>query len=263
MDRAWELGVRYFDTAPHYGLGLSEHRLGAALAHRPRSEFLVPTKVGRWLAPSSTAGTDLPIGGYEVPATLRRVWDFTADGVKRLLEASLERLGLDHVDIVYLHDPDDHWEAAIGQAHPALADLRDQGKVSQIGVGMNQWEMPAAFVRETDLDLVMLAGRYTLLEQPALAELLPLCVERGVSVIAAAVLNTGLMSRPEVGDDDRSRPNAGGGLQSARRGSAPGGDSVPARPPRRVRSRRRCADSRADDQERRLDAGSGARRTLG
>ncbi|MFF2374975.1 aldo/keto reductase [Streptomyces xiamenensis] len=203
VDAAWEAGVRYFDTAPHYGLGLSERRLGAALAERPRDEFSISTKVGRWLEPSDRGGSDLPIGGYEVPADFRRVWDFSADGVKRSLEASLERLGTDRVDIVYLHDPDDHWAEAVGAAYPALAALRDQGVIGKIGVGMNQWEMPAAFVRETDIDMVMLAGRYTLLEQPALDDLLPLCTRHGVSVVAAAVFNTGLMSRPEVSDDAR------------------------------------------------------------
>jgi D-threo-aldose 1-dehydrogenase len=203
IDAAWEAGVRYFDTAPHYGLGLSEHRLGAALAHRPRGEFRVSTKVGRLLEPVHGGGSDLPVGGYEVPATHRRVWDFSSDGVKRSLAGSLDRLGLDRVDIVYLHDPDDHWDQAVGEAYPTLADLRDEGVVDAIGVGMNQWQMPAAFVRETDLDVVMLAGRYTLLEQPALAELLPLCTDRGVSVVAAAVFNTGIMSRPDVGNDAR------------------------------------------------------------
>lgn len=203
VDAAWDAGIRYFDTAPHYGLGLSERRLGAALARRPRSEFTVSTKVGRVLLPSASGGSDLTIGGYAVPAAYRRHWDFSADGVKRSLESSLKRLGMDRVDIVYLHDPDDHWSAAISEAYPALADLRAQGVIGRIGVGMNQWEMPARFVRETDIDLVMLAGRYTLLEQPALSELLPLCVERRVPVVAVGVFNSGLMSRPEVADDAR------------------------------------------------------------
>lgn len=200
VDVAWEAGVRYFDTAPHYGLGLSERRLGAALATRPRSEFLVSTKVGRLLVPSGSTGNDLPIGGYDVPAVQRRQWDFSADGVKRSLEASLERLGLDRVDIVYIHDPDDHGAAALGEAFPALATLRDQGVIGRIGVGMNQSELPTRFVRETDIDLVMLAGRYTLFEQPALAELLPLCEARGVQVIAVGVFNSGLLARHVVPD---------------------------------------------------------------
>ncbi|KAA2262395.1 aldo/keto reductase [Solihabitans fulvus] len=198
VDTAWDTGVRYFDTAPHYGLGLAERRLGAALANRPRAEYTLSTKVGRLLEPSTTSGTDLEAGGFAVPATHRRVWDFTADGVKRSIESSLDRLNLDRIDVVYLHDPDDHWAQAATQGVPALAALRDEGVIGAIGVGMNQWELPARFVRETDIDVVMLAGRYTLLEQSALAEFLPLCAERGVSVVAAGVFNSGLLSRPQV-----------------------------------------------------------------
>jgi D-threo-aldose 1-dehydrogenase len=136
-----------------------------------------------------------------VPADRRRVWDFSADGVRRSLESSLERLGTDHVDVVYLHDPDDHWDEASRQGIPALVELREQGVVGAVGVGMNQWELPARFVRETDVDVVMLAGRYTLLEQAALPEFLPLCVERGVAVVAAGVFNSGLLSQAVVPDD--------------------------------------------------------------
>lgn len=202
MDAAWQSGVRYFDTAPHYGLGLSERRLGAGLAGRHRGEYIVSTKVGRLLEPASGGGDDLA-AGFAVPAAHRRVWDFSASGVLRSLETSLERLGIDRVDVALLHDPDDHWEQAVSQGYPALAQQRDQGVVGAIGVGMNQWQMPARFVRETDIDVVMLAGRYTLLEQPALAEFLPLCVERGVSVLAAGVFNSGLLAREEVPDDAR------------------------------------------------------------
>jgi D-threo-aldose 1-dehydrogenase len=128
------------------------------------------------------------------------VWDFSADGVKRSLESSLDRLGTDHVEVVYLHDPDDHWAQASAEGVPALVELREQGVIGAIGVGMNQWELPARFVRETDIDVVMLAGRYTLLEQAALAEFLPLCAERDVTVVAAGVFNSGLLSRPVVPD---------------------------------------------------------------
>ena len=200
VDAAWDAGVRYFDTAPHYGLGLGERRLGAALADRPRAEFVLSTKVGRLLEPSSGGGSDLPVGGFDVPAAHRRVWDFSADGVIRSLTESLDRLGLDRIDVVYLHDPDDHGDWAIREAVPALVELRDRGVVGAIGVGMNQWELPARFVRETDVDLVMLAGRYTLLEQPALAEFLPLCEQRGVGVVAAGVFNSGLLARARVPD---------------------------------------------------------------
>ncbi|WNV81945.1 aldo/keto reductase [Umezawaea sp. Da 62-37] len=199
VDVAWDNGVRYFDTAPHYGLGLSEQRLGEALAARPRSEFVLSTKVGRLLEPSDAGGDDLA-NGFAVPASHRRVWDFSADGVKRSLESSLDRLGTDHVDVVYLHDPDGHWEQASREGIPALVGLREQGVVGAIGVGMNQWEMPARFVRETDVDVVMLAGRYTLLEQDSVEEFLPLCLERGVAVVAAGVFNSGLLAQAAVPD---------------------------------------------------------------
>jgi D-threo-aldose 1-dehydrogenase len=192
---AWSAGIRYFDTAPHYGLGLSERRLGEALRSHPREDYVVSTKVGRLLVPSLRArGSDTE--GFAVPATHRRVWDFSRDGVLRSLESSLARLGLDRVDVLYVHDPDDHWPEAVERAYPALAELRDQGVVGAIGAGMNQAEMLADFVRHTDMDLIMLAGRYTLLEQGALDELLPLCVERGVRVVAVGVFNSGLLSVP-------------------------------------------------------------------
>lgn len=194
VDAAWECGIRYFDTAPHYGLGLSERRLGAALAGRARDEFVVSTKVGRLLHPTGgVAGRDDQ--GFDVPATHRRVWDFSRDGVLRSLESSLERLGFDRVDLVYLHDPDDHWDDALRLAYPALEELRSQGVVSGIGAGMNQTAMLADFARHTDLDTFMLAGRYTLLGQGALDELLPLCEARGIGVVAAGVFNSGLLAR--------------------------------------------------------------------
>lgn len=200
LQAAWDAGVRYFDTAPHYGLGLSERRIGKFLAGIPRDSYVVSTKVGRLLEPAEATGLDLD-HGFAVPNSMRRVWDFSADGVRRSLESSLERLGIDRVDVLLLHDPDNHWEQAAGEGFPALAELRSQGVVGAIGVGMNQWEMPARFVRETSIDVVMLAGRYTLLEQPAAREFLPLCVERGVSVLAAGVFNSGLLARPQVSPD--------------------------------------------------------------
>ncbi|MET7686812.1 aldo/keto reductase [Streptomyces sp. NPDC005483] len=198
VDTAWRSGVRYFDTAPHYGLGLAEQRLGEALRERPRAEYTISTKVGRRLEPSTDGGDDLA-NGFAVPATRRRVWDFSADGVRRTLEASLERLGLDHVDVVYLHDPDDHAEAAFREGYPALEKLRAEGVVRAIGAGMNQAEMLTRFVRETDVDVVLCAGRYTLLDQSALTELLPAAVERGVSVVIGGAFNSGLLADPRPG----------------------------------------------------------------
>ena len=135
-------------------------------------------------------------GGFAVPAAFRRVWDFSRDGVLRSLAESLERLGLDRVDIVYLHDPDDHRDDAFLHAYPALEELRSQGVVSAIGAGMNQTAMLADFARHTDVDVLMLAGRYTLLDQSALDDLLPACADRGVVVVAAGVFNSGLLARP-------------------------------------------------------------------
>lgn len=192
---ALEHGVRYFDTAPHYGLGLAEQRLGASL---PRG-CIVSTKVGRVLVPGPGDGLDDE--GYAVPTTQVRVLDYSRDGVLRSLEASLKRLNRDRVDILFVHDPDEHYREALDGAFPALEELRSQGVISSYGAGMNQSEMLADFVRETDLDVLMLAGRYTLLEQGALDDLLPECERRGVSVVAAGVFNSGLLARARPRED--------------------------------------------------------------
>ena len=199
VETAWQQGIRYFDTAPHYGLGLSERRLGAALREHPRSGYTVSTKVGRRLEPTGTAAGDDLAHGFAVPATHHRVWDFTADGVRRTLDASLERLGLDRVDVVYLHDPDDHAEQTFREAYPALEKLRSEGVVGAIGAGMNQAEMLTRFVRDTDVDVVLCAGRYTLLDQRALTELLPAAEARGTSVVIGGAFNSGLLADPKPG----------------------------------------------------------------
>ncbi|WP_327666606.1 aldo/keto reductase [Streptomyces sp. NBC_00485] len=194
IDAAWEAGLRYFDTAPHYGLGLSERRLGAALKGRPREEYVVSSKVGRLLVPNEEPrGVDTE--GFVVRDDLRRQWDFSRDGVLRSIEDTLERTGLDRLDIVYLHDPDDHWRQAAEEAMPALAELRDQGVIGAIGAGMNQSAMLARFLRETAADVVMLAGRYSLLDQSALDDVLPAAQDLGKSVVAVGVFNSGLLSR--------------------------------------------------------------------
>lgn len=197
---AWEAGVRYFDTAPHYGLGLAERRLGAALRGLPRAAFTLSTKVGRLLVdePGGAGGDDLG-HGFAVPTGRRRVWDFSADGVRRSLEESLARLGLDRVDVAYLHDPDDHAEQAFRHAYPALERLRAEGTVGAIGAGMNQAPMLARFLRDTDVDAVLLAGRYTLLDQAGLAEVLPEATARGRSVVVGGVFNSGLLADPSPG----------------------------------------------------------------
>ena len=196
--KAWELGVRYFDTAPHYGLGLSERRVGNALQQRPRDDYILSTKVGRLLEPLSEIG-GMDAEGYAVAATHRRVFDFSREGIRRSLAESLERLGLDRVDVVYLHDPDDHVDDVLQTGFPALSELRAEGAVGAVGAGMNDATVLARIVRETDMDVVMLAGRYTLLEQGSLDDLLPLCEERGVGVVAAGVFNSGLLARRNPG----------------------------------------------------------------
>ncbi len=196
---AWDAGVRYFDTAPHYGLGLSERRLGEALRQYPRTQYTVSTKVGRLLRPVAPPyGSDLE-NGFAVPADHRRVWDFSAAGVRASLEQSLTRLGLDRIDVVYLHDPDDHGQAAFDTAYPELERLRAEGVVGAIGAGMNQAAMLTRFVRDTDVDVVLLAGRYTLLDQGGLAELLPEAQRREVSVVVGGAFNSGLLADPAPG----------------------------------------------------------------
>ncbi|MFA3873387.1 aldo/keto reductase [Streptomyces sp. MMCC 100] len=198
VEAAWDEGVRYFDTAPHYGLGLSERRLGAVLRSKPRDAFTLSTKVGRLLEPYDGGGDDLA-NGFAVSATHRRRWDFSADGVRRSLEDSLTRLGLDRVDLVLLHDPDDHERQAFDEAYPALEELRAQGVVRAIGAGMNRTRMLTRFLADTDVDAVLCAGRYTLLEQGALRSLLPTAVAAGKSVIVGGVFNSGLLADPGPG----------------------------------------------------------------
>ncbi|MGO4595134.1 aldo/keto reductase [Leifsonia sp. 2TAF2] len=198
VSTALEGGIRYLDTAPHYGLGLSERRLGAALREVPRDTIALSSKVGRLLVDSPETADRLDDDGFLVPAATTRVWDFSRDGIRRSVEESLGRLGTDHLDMAYLHDPDEHWQAASTTGIDALIELRDAGVVRAIGAGMNQSTMLAEFVRRTDVDVVMVAGRFTLLDQSALDDLLPLAQERGVGVVAAAVYNSGLLSSETV-----------------------------------------------------------------
>ncbi len=192
---AIEAGITFFDTAPLYGVGLSETRVGAVLSTVPRESFRIATKVGRLLEPNAPGAPREP-SIFEGTPDVHPVFDFTADGVHRSLEASLERLGLDRVDVVHVHDPDDHMDQAINQAYAALRRWRDEGVVGAIGAGMNFSAPLARIVREADVDCVLLAGQYTLLDQTGLDELLPLCVDTGTRVIAAAVFNTGVLADP-------------------------------------------------------------------
>jgi D-threo-aldose 1-dehydrogenase len=204
--RAWDLGIRYFDSAPLYGYGASERRFGAVLAGEQRDAFVLSTKVGRLVRLPSEIGPadeidrqrdgDADDAFYVRSGDERLVFDYSADGVRHSIGESLERLGLDRIDIALIHDPDDHWQEALDGAYPALAQLRDEGVIRAIGAGMNQSEMLARFVRETDVDVVMVAGRYTILEQGALDELLPACLERGVAVLVAGVMNSGVTADP-------------------------------------------------------------------
>lgn len=202
---AWDAGVRYFDTAPHYGLGLSEQRLGRGLAAYPRAAYTLSTKVGRILVDDPEGAGDDLANGFAVPATRRRVWDFSADGVRRSIGDSLARLGLDRIDIVLMHDPDESPdpEQALREAYPALDALRREGVLGAVGVGSKDPGILARFATETDVDVLMIAGRYTLLEQPALDDVLPTCVKRGISVVNVGVFNSGLLA---VEWPDETRP---------------------------------------------------------
>jgi D-threo-aldose 1-dehydrogenase len=195
LERAWGVGIRYFDTAPLYGSGLGETRTGALLRQLPRDAFVLSTKVGRLLIP----GEPPPDSQYKGTPEVVPVFDFSYEAVLRSFEESLTRLGLDRVDILYIHDPDEHYDAALSGAYPALARLRDEGVVRAIGAGMNQSEMLARFARETDMDCFLLAGRYTLLEQGALRELLPLCEQKNIAIVIGGVFNSGVLANPAPG----------------------------------------------------------------
>lgn len=213
---ALDAGISYFDTAPHYGLGLSERRLGAAL--NEHASVVISTKVGRVLRPAS--GPAAPDSqGFAVAADVERVWDFSRDGVFRSIEDSLMRLGRDRIDVVYVHDPDEHFAEAMNGAFPALDELRSQGVISSYGAGMNQSEMLTRFVRETDMDTVLIAGRYTVLDRGAAQDLLPACVQRDVSVAVGGVFNSGISASadPQPGATYDYAPATLSALDRARR----------------------------------------------
>jgi D-threo-aldose 1-dehydrogenase len=195
IQAAWDAGLRFFDTAPLYGHGLSESWLGDVLATKPRAEFTLATKVGRLLRPVPPTEPMLFSGTPPV----NPVFDFSYDGTMRSFEESLQRLRLPRVDVVHIHDPDDHYDEAIRGAYRALYSLRRDGVVRAIGAGMNQSQMLTRFAVEGEFDCFLLAGRYTLLEQGALDDLLPTCLERGISVIAGGVFNSGVLINPVPG----------------------------------------------------------------
>jgi D-threo-aldose 1-dehydrogenase len=193
---AWDHGVRYFDTAPHYGLGLSERRLGAFLRTKPRSEFVVSTKAGRLLRRNPAFSGELDLeNDFIVPADLHRVWDFSPDGIRTSLDESLERLGLDSVDVLYLHDPEKSGhETELSTALETLVALRAEGVLAGVGVGSMNVEMLVKSAQSAPIDLVMVAGRYTLVDHSAHEVLLGECTERGIKVVNAAVFNSGLLA---------------------------------------------------------------------
>lgn len=193
-------GINLIDTAPLYGHGLSEHRIGAALRHVPRDGVILSTKIGRWMDPRRSRGDG---SGYVGGLPHRAVVDYSYDGALRAFEQSLIRLGTDRIDILLIHDIDrwthgeaveEHFGAAMNGAYRALVRLREEGVVKAIGVGVNEAEMCERFARAGDFDVMMLAGRYTLLEQGALDGFLPLAEARGIAVMLAGVFNSGILA---------------------------------------------------------------------
>lgn len=188
-------GIGYFDTAPLYGYGVAEFRLGRGLGAVGPGPRTICTKVGRLLVAGAETVPDIFIDTSEE----QPVFDFSAAGIRRSLEESLARLDLDHVDILLIHDPDDHAEQALDEAYPELDRLRSEGIVKAIGVGIDHPELATRFVRETDIDLVLIAGRYTLLDQTAGEDLLPEALRRGIDIVTAGVFNSGILANPRPG----------------------------------------------------------------
>jgi D-threo-aldose 1-dehydrogenase len=196
IERSWEAGIRFYDTAPLYGHGLAEIRVGMVLGHKPREEFTLASKVGRLLRADAPPE---PGQSFRGTPPVNPVFDFSYDGVMRSVDESRERLGLERIEILHIHDPDDHYEAALKGAYRALDRLRTDGVIGAVGAGMNQAEMLTRFAREANFDCFLLAGRYTLLDQVALKELLPVCLEKGVAIIAGGVYNSGILADPRPG----------------------------------------------------------------
>jgi D-threo-aldose 1-dehydrogenase len=205
IETAWRSGVRYFDVAPVYGYGFSERVVGEVLRERPRDEYALTTKVGRLLladGPAEREDTMVLWRGvqlYKGTDAVKPYFDFSYDGVMRSLEASRERTGIDRFDALHIHDPDWFPDEAIDGAYRALHELKRTGVIGAIGVGVNQWRILVDLAHRADFDCFLLAGRYTLLDQSALVELLPLCVDRGISIIAGGVYNSGILSHPNPG----------------------------------------------------------------
>lgn len=196
VKRSLELGITYIDTAPHYGKGVCEERLGQILKSYNRNTFTISTKVGRLLSPIDYEDDEFFLDANK---KLTRTYDYSAQGIERSIKDSLERMQLDSIDLVFIHDPEGNEETAIYEAAPALANLRDRGYIKAIGVGMNICETPTRFINESDIDVVLIAGRYSLLDQSSLTELFPAALARGVDIIVAGVFNSGLLADPKPG----------------------------------------------------------------
>ncbi|GGI29882.1 aldo/keto reductase [Bradyrhizobium guangdongense] len=193
----WSAGIRFYDTAPLYGFGLAERRLGAFLRRQPRESYAISTKVGRLLrVPDGAAVED---DHYKGTPRERPVFDFSHDGVMRSVEESLVRLGLDRVDVLLVHDPDDHYDEAVGGAFRALERLRADGTIKAIGAGMNQSEMLVRFAEAVPVDCFLLAGRYTLLDQGALDALFPVCTAKNIGILLGGIYNSGILANPHMG----------------------------------------------------------------
>ena len=193
IDTAFTRGIRYFDTAPHYGKGVSERRLGSYLSKYPRDSWVLSSKVGRLLVPTDKEEDSF---FHDADNSVERLNDYSESGIRRSFEESLQRMHLESIDIVYIHDPDDFPDEAINHAYPALEKLRSEGLIKSIGIGMNYNEIPTRMINETDIDVVMSAGRYTLLDQSAEVELFPAALRKGVSIISVGVFNSGVLANP-------------------------------------------------------------------
>jgi D-threo-aldose 1-dehydrogenase len=202
IEHALAAGIIYLDTAPLYGHGLAERRVGQAIVGTARNELVLSTKVGRLLregAPRDESQYHRGVSFYKDVPSAGPVWDFTYDGIRTSVAESAQRVGVDRFDILHLHDPDDHFREASTTGFNGLAALRAEGLVSAIGAGMNRTGVQAALVRECDLDVVLVAGRYTLLDQSAMDDLIPLCLERDVSIVVGGVFNSGILVDPSPG----------------------------------------------------------------
>lgn len=199
VERAWDLGLRLFDTAPLYGYGLAERRLGRILRQKPRQRYALSTKVGRLIRPGADPEPGQAFAREPAIEALNPVFDYGPDAIEQSLRESRERLGIERIDIAFIHDPDQHYDQALHGAYPALARLRQQGIIDAVGAGMNQAEMLAQFARAADFDVFLLAGRYTLLDQSGLHELLPLAAEKGIAILAGGVYNSGILADPRPG----------------------------------------------------------------